>query len=493
MSNLNRIRELAGVEPSTPTEKAILKEDTDGFSAIKHGGSHKFYLVQGASSGSELNKVVTEVDIAALGNIMRGADKKLIHKEKWELFPHTMRTEALALAQKRINAAKSGSAEEEEESAKPTKKALKALEHIVNYLHGEVGKHHKSRDPDLVSAYSKVYSAYHGVLNSVKQGNLTAARETYNAMEIGDKEHLSDEKLIPSLVTRKELRSLLVAKPVHEQEEEEEMTMTVVAGSVCPHCGQMMPPDQDQAEQPPMDGVPGQEEKPGTAPVSSFIPPEAHGAAPVSMGGEAVETKEEPIVEIEKSTVDTSVHFNDGKPKDNWESKDKITDKAKADTKEKEIKKDATTSFPALKHEDEPGKDTKVAVPSSVKTSLNDAIKEAKQRVERAKTQEDQESLGFYEEFVNVLEVLKKHMEHGTVEHLKFAQVDLTKLMSPMLHMVPNDVVEFLAKDDNKQSLSLKDLFADLKRKKAAEESPEYSVTKAHAEAEKVKKQSNKE
>ena len=198
MAKLDRIRELAGVEPTDePKKKIILKEEVS-IHTIKEGGSHLFFLVTGATKESMLAEVITEVDTVALVQIGIGTGLKTVKEEKWELFPHSMRKEAILLAQKRLLAARQSASEEEEEvtTKNVSNKVLTAVEHIIKHLDGEADKHHKSRDRDLLALYSKDASAYQTILQQLKQNHITSAAETYRHMDTAARDHTSDPKLV---------------------------------------------------------------------------------------------------------------------------------------------------------------------------------------------------------------------------------------------------------------------------------------------------------
>lgn len=102
---LNVLRRCAGVpqdfSAEQPVEQVPVTEDVvPGMSQVLRGGKHKFYLVCDATKDSELGDVITEVDIKALANIIRGAGNT--GTKEWELFPHDKQNEALNLARERL-------------------------------------------------------------------------------------------------------------------------------------------------------------------------------------------------------------------------------------------------------------------------------------------------------------------------------------------------------------------------------------------------------
>jgi len=100
---LNVLRRCAGVPQDFNVEKEvepIVEDVIPGMSQILRGGKHKFYLVVEASKDSDLGDVITEVDIRALANIIKGAEGA--NTKEWELFPHNKQNDALNLARQRL-------------------------------------------------------------------------------------------------------------------------------------------------------------------------------------------------------------------------------------------------------------------------------------------------------------------------------------------------------------------------------------------------------
>ena len=101
---LNQLRRYAGVPQDYSAQKRpkpIIEDVVPGMSQVLRGGKHKFYLVTDASKGDELGDVITEIDVRALMNIVRGAGEHSSTKD-WELFPHNKQNDALSLARSRM-------------------------------------------------------------------------------------------------------------------------------------------------------------------------------------------------------------------------------------------------------------------------------------------------------------------------------------------------------------------------------------------------------
>lgn len=100
---LNVLRRCAGVPQDFSAEKKvepIVEDVIPGMSQVFRGGKHKFYLVVEADKDSDLGDIITEVDIRALANIIKGAEGT--NTKEWELFPHNKQNDALNLARQRL-------------------------------------------------------------------------------------------------------------------------------------------------------------------------------------------------------------------------------------------------------------------------------------------------------------------------------------------------------------------------------------------------------
>ena len=62
------------------------------------------------------------------------------------------------------------------------------------------------------------------------------------------------------------------------------------------------------------------------------------------------------------------------------------------------------------------------------------------------------------------MEVILGHLEKGTMDCIKMAQIDLTKLMSPILHRIPDEALKFISTGGKPETL--KTLFTNVKEKK---------------------------
>jgi hypothetical protein len=96
--------------------------------------------------------------------------------------------------------------------------------------------------------------------------------------------------------------------------------------------------------------------------------------------------------------------------------------------------------------------ETKIKVPNSVKQALRDEAKQAREDSKRLGVT-DKDALWFYENLAKAFEELLGHLEAGTLYDIKKAQIFMTSLMGPMLHKIPAEVVNFVAKGGENRSL----------------------------------------
>lgn len=93
-------------------------------------------------------------------------------------------------------------------------------------------------------------------------------------------------------------------------------------------------------------------------------------------------------------------------------------------------------------------------MPKSIIKSLKDAIAEQHKNEQLYKDQDDRASLDFASNLRKAMEVVLHDLEQEDVEGLKRAQIDLNKLMSPMVFLFPQDVRLYIANGGKTNSLS---------------------------------------
>lgn len=474
-NSFDRLRKLAGVvTPANTTKtKKILKEDVvPGMGpTIKRGGKHLFYLVTNATPDSTLGDVISEVDLMALLHIAVGAAHgnardivNVAQKEQWEVFPHDKQKDALALANKRMEKAKSGE-ESEEETVKVSPKALHALEHIIDKLDNAAVKQSQL---SIKALLMKDAAAYHEIKTLLTKGKFDEAKKLFGKIDTAAREYISTEN-VPSRATREELANLLGFTLNLKEDSMSNVDTQPYSSSGVKNDGVDITSKEDDTMKSDVGELPpvkkDDEEDKEASGLTVLCPVCKKEMAYEEFPTHAEECKddgrdEEPPVEGDEPrkekepevTMDISMGE---KPPMKEAAELPLTDTDKQ-MKDLGHERSADMSMPAKDHE------ATVTVPASVMSSLKKKIKDAKDEAEKYKGRDDAVE-GFNLTLADALETLLKHLEKGTVHCLKMAQVDMTKLMSPLLHEIPNDVLEFITHGGEPKSL--KDRFMKLKNK----------------------------
>lgn len=94
----------------------------------------------------------------------------------------------------------------------------------------------------------------------------------------------------------------------------------------------------------------------------------------------------------------------------------------------------------------------KCPCPAKIKNLLKTEANEARAKAKKLSVS-DREDAYFYDDLANAFEDLYNHLDGGTVYDVKKAQIFMTSLMGPMLHKIPADVVNWIAKGGQQRSL----------------------------------------
>jgi hypothetical protein len=94
----------------------------------------------------------------------------------------------------------------------------------------------------------------------------------------------------------------------------------------------------------------------------------------------------------------------------------------------------------------------KITVPVKIKSLLKTEIKQAEAEAEKM-NYNNREAAYFYKDLAAMFQDLLNHLDGGTVHDIKQAQIFMTSLMGPMLHKIPADVVNYLARGGESASL----------------------------------------
>lgn len=105
----------------------------------------------------------------------------------------------------------------------------------------------------------------------------------------------------------------------------------------------------------------------------------------------------------------------------------------------------------------------KFKVPSKITNRLKKEIKELRDEAERIKTRDSMRA-EFYDDCADAMEVIHGFLEQGTRDGIKLAQVHMTKLMSPIVQRIPDDVYDYIS--GGGEPVTLKKLFQKVKEKK---------------------------
>ena len=97
-------------------------------------------------------------------------------------------------------------------------------------------------------------------------------------------------------------------------------------------------------------------------------------------------------------------------------------------------------------------RERKLPCPARIKNLLKTEANDARAKAKKLSIS-DREDAYFYDDLANAFEDLYNHLDGGTVYDVKKAQIYMTSLMGPILHKIPADVVNWVAKGGNQRSL----------------------------------------
>jgi len=161
------------------------------------------------------------------------------------------------------------------------------------------------------------------------------------------------------------------------------------------------------------------------------------------------EATEQPLEEFVVGAKGTSMEKDDKQPV-NVVSKepttaDRSSDKSESPRQSMQVDDDNDVSGGS-------DEEKKILVPSKIKTQLRDEIKKAEADAKKL-DYSDRQAAQFYMDLAQMFTDLLTHIEGGTSYDIKKAQIFMTSLMGPMLHKIPADVVNFLARGGEPASL----------------------------------------
>lgn len=132
--------------------------------------------------------------------------------------------------------------------------------------------------------------------------------------------------------------------------------------------------------------------------------------------------------------------------------KDKSHDKAAGDKDESPTQMKALDK-PSMQDQSGGGDiDREHKVPANIIKQLKDQEDEAEKEASNQNVS-NRDSAQFYKDLARAFKDLRTHLEGGTLRDLKQAQIFATSLMGPMLHKIPADVMNYIAKGGQQRSL----------------------------------------
>jgi len=108
------------------------------------------------------------------------------------------------------------------------------------------------------------------------------------------------------------------------------------------------------------------------------------------------------------------------------------------------------------------GQEEKVKVPADVKAALKEEIAKLYEDSGKVRHRDEYRS-DFYENTAQVFEMLLAHLEEATKHSLMLAQIDMNRVMSPMIERIPRNVYMYIVRGGKPASLN--ELFREVKVK----------------------------
>ena len=103
---------------------------------------------------------------------------------------------------------------------------------------------------------------------------------------------------------------------------------------------------------------------------------------------------------------------------------------------------------------------TKIKIPARIKKLLATEIKELRKAADKV-VKRDKALSYFYSNTADAFDVIMQHFDTGTEYAMKMAQVDTTKLMSPMIQRLPDEVYDYIIRCGKTKKLG--DFFREVK------------------------------
>jgi len=428
MKELNKLRLLAGIviDPAIEvTEKEQVTEAVQLNEAASDAALNDFWCVKKASKPDmKLSDCLHRTNTQGLCHMIRDADDA--DCEDMLLFAGADKAAATKEAKKRIRNAQKAAIEAEEEMF--FKKAEQEAEEEMEYE---------------------------------------------EATKLADQDYDGDGQIETPAEEHQGARDRAIQKALNKSEEECEMEEEMddmddmePPTNICPDCEGGERPPKDGTKCVRCDGV-GEIYEAKAKP--DFLDADKDGDKKESMKKAEKDKKKEKVDEAIDTVVGPLTHEDDEDEAENVVKPNGKTNKAFKDIET--VKADPlTTDRPEGDKDESPNQlnaldtpsqqdqsgggdhDRKIAVPANIKKLLKDEADQARKEGKNLNVS-NREASYFYDDLAQAFDDLRTHLEGGTVYDLKQAQIFMTSLMGPMLHKIPADVVNFIAKGGKQRSL----------------------------------------
>ena len=513
--DLDELRRLAGVEINTTqqrnySKKNTLNEDTVSLTKDRHEitgpADRKFILVQDPmGKESEPGDMIAVVDGTSFAQIFIGAHGGLKYegmadtpaKEHWILYHFNQMDKALADANKRLKKAGIDSVVTESAMAKRaiTGDVKHAFAEVIASLAADAKK---AKDHDMKALYHSDAAKYEKVRDLLVKGKINDATKAFRDMDTACSDVIFDPKVVKSKETRRHVADLLGVELLketcglpHGEDEEMEIPYATV---LCPHCRTPIRKDEFfdhmSCTHPEMMGMEvepaASEDEEGSRFAKGdkvhhngmtcvVVVPNGRGDL-VGVAPEGQENNKEAVKMVHSKELtkveDEEDYVFQGNTMGSTSQSAAMMGMEGESKKEKPMNEakseDATITYAAPEDKDESPDDVpadtdqKIDVPAKVLNALKKEIKELRDAAQNMSN--DNYTRNFYNDTADAFDVILDHLEKKNVHCMKMAQIHTTKLMSPMIHKLPDVVFDFISRGGAPETLNT--LFKKVKERK---------------------------
>ncbi len=481
MDYLNKLRLAAGLPIDGSREKTIVKEAKEeneqsvaNMHLIKGAAGDIFYLVTDATPHSQGIDVISKVSGSGFASIFIGGGSES-EKEHWKLFKEHQVAAAVDEANKRLRAAnakyivtESDVMESEMMSniglvADGFKKVISMLKNTLN----------KEKSDSMKKMYAQDLEDYENILDLAQAGKKKAVGKAWSHLDTAARDYVfgKNKKM------NKIMAGYLGVDLLHEDEDNgyDRSENTDGAGSPIPVkvTGPVPPagPNGPESSTDPSAKVPCPMCGASMSKLDFYDHVMATHAAPTSADGDTENTAAAGGDGKDTQTTDTFGFQGDGsisEDKSTTESMHYYVDVNKLshgpsnnplnvivnDEKSNIWKMGDTPGDQADYPENPimPEHGQKVATPAEILTLLKDEIAKLKKDADAVEFR-DSDRATFYRTTSDALETILKDLQRGDVMGIKYAQIDMVKLMGPIAQHIPDKVRAFITNGGAKRSL----------------------------------------